>query len=125
MITTARVAIIGVSAVLGLLYQSPVNAQPSDDDSDAITDAENAFSIRFGGGHSDNVHRLDTAEESESYIAFGLDLTYARQTRRLQASVTSDLEHRNYSGSGVSDEPYGSLVAEIEFEAKPDRITWW
>jgi hypothetical protein len=86
--------------------------------------ATNDIVARFGAGHSDNLLRSRTQPLSGSYTALGLLVDYARLSTRMTATVTSDLEFRNYTTSGIKDEPYGNLAARVDLFAVPDRFAW-
>jgi hypothetical protein len=84
----------------------------------------NEIAFRFGAGYSDNILRRSSLEESGTYTAIGTVINVARDTTRVNAEVTGDLEFRNYSTEGVKDEPYGDLNARAELYAVPDRFSW-
>lgn len=88
------------------------------------TERRSDISVTFSGGRTDNVLQAGTNEISATYTAPGVVMDIARERRRMRYTVTSDLEFREYSSSLVDDELWGTLNAELELRAIPDRLSW-
>lgn len=108
------------AAVAGCMSLSVASAQIGQAEADNTTEV----TFRFGAGDSDNILRSASVEESGNYTALGTSLDVSRETTRLTAEIAGDIEFRNFSTSGVEDEPYGDLNARAEFFAIPDRFSW-
>lgn len=103
--------------------QQPGN-QPGAANQVGVGTQSRLFSLRFGGGRTDNFDRVPAGEESASYSLLGFFGEYTRTSARLDAAVTADLEERYYSDSSIDDEPYGYARASVELFAVPDRFSW-
>ena len=124
-----RIALLACNILLiaSIQYGALATAQPVFVPEAAAVGAagDNELTLRAGVGHSDNILRnAALPEESGTYRAVGLDLSYNRPSTRIDIAVTSDLEFRSYSTSGIDNEPYGVLDADVVIEALPDRIRW-
>ncbi len=86
--------------------------------------AEIEYEIRVGASRSDNIARTDMAEIEETVALFGLELNLQHESRRLEASVVTDLEYRNYTDDTFDNEVVGSLNADLVFQIAPDILSW-
>ena len=71
----------------------------------AAADVE--YEIRIGAARSDNVARTDTAEIEETIVLVGLELDTRYESRRVEASLVTDLEYRNYTDNTFDNEVVG------------------
>ena len=107
-----------------LIFCADALAQPDENEA-TPPDQTGVFSLRVGGGRSDNVRRVPVMEESGSYTAVGFLLDLNRESRRLEADLTADIEQRIYSIADIEDELYGFLDASVEVQALPERVSWF
>jgi hypothetical protein len=119
--TGAQLVTTLAAACAGCLGLSVASAQVGGQDT---ADNTTEVTLRFGTGHSDNILRRSSLEESGNYTALGALLDISRETTRVTAEVTGDLEFRSFSTSGIKDEPYGDFNARAELFAVPDRFSW-
>jgi hypothetical protein len=87
---------------------------------------ENRTNVGFtvGAGFSDNLFQANGGTSTGRYESAGVLLDLNRQSTRLQATVTGDIEYRFYQNVLAEDEPYGAFEADIELFAVPDRLSW-
>lgn len=87
---------------------------------------ENRTNVGFtvGAGFSDNLFQANGGTSTGRYESIGVLLDLNRQSTRLQATVTGDIEYRFYQNVLAEDEPYGAFEADIELFAVPDRLSW-
>ena len=86
--------------------------------------ADIEYEFRIGASRSDNVARTDTAEIEETIALLGLELDLQHESRRLEASIVTDLEYRNYTGDTFDNEVVGSLNADLTLQIAPDVFSW-
>ena len=86
--------------------------------------AELEYEIRIGASRSDNVARTDTLEIEETIALVGLALDLQHESRRVAASLVTDLEYRNYTDNTFDDEVVGSLNADLELQLAPEVFSW-
>lgn len=119
-----RGPVLGATALIGLALIDPIaHAQPGAAPDLGAADV-NDFSVRLGGGHSDNIFREETGQISSNYRALGFLVDYSRDGSRADIDVTGDIEYREYSADGLDNEPYGALDTAIVIDALPNRIRW-
>ena len=73
---------------------------------------------------SDNIGRAEFGVADGSYDSLGLLLNLGHTSRRLDASVDSDLERRSYSIDAIHDETVGALDAVALVDLVVDRFRW-
>jgi len=88
----------------------------------AVADVE--YELRVGVSRSDNVARTDTLEIEETIALAGLILDLQHDSRRVEASIVTDLEYRNYTDNTFDDEVVGSLSADLVLHLAPDVLSW-
>ena len=86
--------------------------------------AEIEYEIRIGASRSDNVARTDTAEIEETIALLGLEVDLQHESRRLEVSIITDLEYRNYTDDTFDNEVVGSLNADLVFQIAPEILSW-
>lgn len=86
--------------------------------------AELEYEIRIGASRSDNVARTSTLEIEETIALAGLILDLQHESRRVAASLVTDLEYRNYTDDTFDDEVVGSLNADLELQLAPEVFSW-
>jgi hypothetical protein len=82
------------------------------------------FGIEVGAGYSDNITRVETNKESSELATIGLDLSWAEQTRRIDASATADLSYFEYLDNIYDSEVAGIADASVLVTLLPERLTW-
>jgi len=92
---------------------------------DAAVPADH-FDFAFTGGaiQSDNVMREAVDEESGTIGRIGLDLSYARKSRRLDTDVDLNLNYETYPADTFDDGFFGGGSAGLVFGILPERIDW-
>ena len=73
------------------------------------------YEIRIGAMRTDNVFRTDADEIEETIALVGLNLDGQHETRRLDASLVTDLEYRKYMDDTFDDDVVGELDAKLNF----------
>src|SRR5688572_12001360 len=77
----------------------------------------------LGHVESNNLSRT-AAERDGSYEAAGLVLGLGRDSTRLDASISADLEYREYSLDELDNEIVGILSAAAEIDVIQDHFSW-
>jgi hypothetical protein len=82
------------------------------------------LTLRAGAGYSDNVNRTSTDETSSNVYAPGLDINYRETTRRLDATVTGDLDYLTYSAQGLNSQLVGNFYGDVSYGIVPESFVW-
>jgi hypothetical protein len=86
--------------------------------------AELTYEADVGIGYSDNIRRVTSGEEKETLADFGLNLDWSEHTRRLDASVLTDIGYVDYLNDTFDSEVLGTADASLTFGILPERFTW-
>ena len=97
-----------------------VLAQPPEAE---VAERDNGLAVWAGYGDSDNIGRTPTPE-SGTYRSVGLFLDLDRETARLDASISSDIEYRRYSIDSYDNETVGYFDGQALIDLIEDRFSW-
>lgn len=86
--------------------------------------AEVTYGVDMGIGHSDNIRRVPTGEESETMLAAGVELGVLREEGRLHADVNVDLSYVHYEDDSYDGEVVGMAEADLRYLIVPGRFEW-
>lgn len=96
----------------------PLAAQSAEDDDTGT------IWMTIGANRSDNIRQAPVLEQSGSYKSLGLVSDWNHTSSRLDASLSSDLEYRDYSVDEIPNEVYGFADLSLEVHAVPERFSW-
>lgn len=82
------------------------------------------YEIRVGATRSDNVLRTDVFEIKETIALVGLTLDARHETRKVMASLVTDVEYRNYTDNAFDDDVVGALNADLLWQFVPGTFSW-
>jgi hypothetical protein len=80
--------------------------------------------VRVGAERTDNVARTEADQIEETVGVLGLSMDFASESPRIESSVVSDLEYRNYLDDTFDDEVVGSLFADLSLHVAPRTFSW-
>ncbi len=86
--------------------------------------ADGEFEIRIGAAKSDNIARTDMFAIEETIALAGLNLDLQYESRKVWASLITDLEYRDYTNDTFDNEVVGSLDADVELQFAPEVFSW-
>lgn len=86
--------------------------------------AEVTYGVDVGIGTSDNIHRVQTGEESETMLAAGAELGVLREDGRLHADINVDLSYVHYQDESYDGEVVGMANADLRYLFVPGRFEW-
>lgn len=86
--------------------------------------AELEYGVDVGVGHSDNISRVPTGENSATMLATGVELDWLRQEGRLHADVDLDLDYVDYRDNTYGGEVTGMAEANLRMRFVPQRFEW-
>lgn len=86
--------------------------------------AETSIAVRAGGIYSDNVRRAPLAEEDDTVVVVGMDLTWNEEEGRLTGDINAGLEFHSFLDDSFDDENYSTLSALLNLRLIPDRFDW-
>lgn len=86
--------------------------------------ADFAYQAEAGLGHSDNVTRSASVEESESIATAGLGLSLSQDSARLQADVLGNFAYYDYLDDTYDSEVLGNFAGNARYAFVPERFEW-
>jgi hypothetical protein len=86
--------------------------------------AELEYGVEVGAGHTDNVFRTTDNEVESTIGTVGLDVTWSKETRRLNGELVADLNYNHYFEDGIDDQLLGNADGQVVFGIVPDRVSW-
>lgn len=86
--------------------------------------AEVDYEFRVGALRSDNVARTDVLEIKETIALVGVEADLQYESRRVDASLVTDMEYRNYTDNSFDNEVVGFLFADLNLHLAPDVFSW-
>ena len=107
----SRKAAATCGAVLGMLAAS-------------VPAAELSYGIDVGAGYDDNITRVSGNEQDDTILAVGGDLHLDHESARMEASIASRLEYRDYLDDSFASEVVGNFIAESKFDIVEERFAW-
>ena len=78
----------------------------------------------MGIGHSDNIRRVSSNEESESIAQAGLELAATEKTRRFDGDLVSDLAYMDYLHNTYGNEIVGNARGNAAVNLIEDHLQW-
>jgi hypothetical protein len=82
------------------------------------------WGVTVGVEHSDNVHRTQVDEQSETVGTAGIFFAIILDRPRLDASLNGDLVYRDYFDDSYESEVVGGVAATINYAISPERFYW-
>lgn len=80
--------------------------------------------LRASAGYSDNVNRTSSDEQSSNIYAPGLDIDFKELTRRLDATVTGNLDYLTYTAHGLDNQLVGNFYGNVSYGFVPETFVW-
>jgi len=82
------------------------------------------LTLRASAGYSDNVDRTSIEQTNSNLFAPGLDISYRQATRRLDATVTGNLDYVNYTAKGLDSQLIGNFYSDVSYGIVPEIFVW-
>ena len=82
------------------------------------------YSLRAGGGYSDNLGRSDTDTVSSAFYSAGGTLDYLFKSARTDAAALADFDWIDYDDQSFDSQVLGSLNGHFRYQLVPERFTW-
>lgn len=86
--------------------------------------AEVAYGLEARLGRSDNIGRVQDAEQSETIAVAGLNVSWLEDSQRLEADVAVDLSYFEYLDDTFDSELLGHANGSVIVGLIPERILW-
>lgn len=82
------------------------------------------YNVDVGIGHTDNITRTSTNQQSDTLAALGTEFSLLHKTRRLSADLTGDLSYVEYLNNTFDSELVGSFGAAVLVGLVEERLSW-
>ena len=83
-----------------------------------------AYELEGGVGHSDNITRVATDEQSDTIAKAGLKFSFGQITKRTQMDLIGDLGYFEYLDNTYDSEVLGNFIGNARLGIVPDRFEW-
>lgn len=83
-----------------------------------------AYEASLGAGHSDNIGRTPTNEQSETIASAGLRFSLDQVSSRVQAHSVADFAYLDYLDNTYDADFVGNAIVGARFEILPERFEW-
>ncbi|MEM6818406.1 MAG: outer membrane beta-barrel protein [Pseudomonadota bacterium] len=90
----------------------------------ASAEATVDYAIETGGAHTNNINRDIEDGLDETAAIVGLDFDLTADTRRIDSTITLDIEQRIYTKDTNDDETLGSFTGSIDFSLVENYLDW-
>jgi hypothetical protein len=86
--------------------------------------ADVAYEVSTGVGHSDNISRVEEGAIDESLASVGLMVDWEERTRHLSGDALVNLSYVEYLEDTYDGEVLGTATGNVDFGIVPERFHW-
>ena len=89
----------------------------------SAANADVAYEVATGVGHSDNISRVESGEIDETLASAGLKLDWRERTRRIEGDAFVDLTYVEYLDDTYDGEVLGTATGNVDFRDRARTIS--